>query len=310
MISVIMPTYNRENFVAEAIESILNQTFRDFELIVIDDGSTDRTVPIIQKYADIDDRIKIIQNEHKGVAAARNAGLQTAQYDWIALLDSDDVALPTRLERQMEAINSDAEVIVWGTGFYQIGKTGKVFNQVKIIGPMSKDEFFKKHNAGRLLYMPTTTTIFRKDIAEKVNGYDTRFDTGSDIELFDRMADHGPQVTLREPLSLYRLHNNSITSNMFSNQYMNDLFLLKRRKLQAKGQQLSYDDFVKMYNNQPWYSRFLRYFDKMSRLYYKNAGIHIGNGDYLQGGAKLIVATFFNPALVLVRVWKRLPRLS
>jgi glycosyltransferase involved in cell wall biosynthesis len=305
-----MPAYNTEDFIAEAIESVLNQTFRDFELIVIDDGSSDRTVQIVQKYANMDNRVKFIQNEHKGVAAARNTGLQTAQYDWIALLDSDDVALPSRLERQMEAVNSDPEVIVWSTGFYQIGKTGNVFNEVKLVGPTSKEEFFAKHNAGRLLYIATTTAIFRKDVAEKINGYDTRFDTSSDTEFWDRMADHGPQVTLTEPLSLYRLHNNSITSHKFSNLYMNDTFLLERRKMQAKGQQLSYDDFVTTYNNQPLYNRFLRYFDKMSKLHYKNAGIFIGNGKRLQGGFRLALAAFFNPALVLARIWRRLRRFA
>ena len=100
LVSVVMPVYNREMYVGAAIESILGQTFTDFELIIVDDGSTDQSVAIIQGYRD--PRIRLIRfSQNKGVSAARNVGNHEARGEFIAVMDSDDIALPKRLEKQL-----------------------------------------------------------------------------------------------------------------------------------------------------------------------------------------------------------------
>ncbi len=109
-ISVIMPAYNAVKTIGRAIESVLEQTYKCLELIIIDDGSTDGSREIIKKYAEQDARIQLLYNEtNEGVSAARNRGVNTAQYRWIAFLDSDDYWLPKKLEAQMYAVSKNED---------------------------------------------------------------------------------------------------------------------------------------------------------------------------------------------------------
>src|SRR6056297_1274604 len=95
-ITVVLPTFNRSKFLQESIESVLNQTYCNYELIIVDDGSTDNTSKILSKYNNID-KIKIFSQKNNGVSAARNKGIKEATFDWIAFIDSDDIWLPTKL---------------------------------------------------------------------------------------------------------------------------------------------------------------------------------------------------------------------
>ena len=110
-----MPAYNAEKYINEAIDSILAQTFTDFEFIIIDDGSTDSTCAIVESYSD--SRIRFFKNEHNlGVAATLNRGLDLARGEYIARMDADDISLPTRFEKQAAYMDSHPDVVVCGTG--------------------------------------------------------------------------------------------------------------------------------------------------------------------------------------------------
>ncbi len=111
-VSVIIPSYNREWIIREAIDSVLNQKYRNFELIVVDDGSTDNTVKILSSYRD---KITVIRQENKGVSAARNRGIKKASGHLIAFLDSDDLWLPYKLEKQVEFFNSNPDALICQT---------------------------------------------------------------------------------------------------------------------------------------------------------------------------------------------------
>lgn len=121
-VSVIIPTYNRAHLVGRAIQSVLNQTYKDFELIIVDDGSTDNTEDIIKKYQKKDERIKYIRRKkNKGGSVARNTGINAAIGEYIAFLDSDDEWLTEKLERQMKVFKStSSEVGVVYSGFFRI----------------------------------------------------------------------------------------------------------------------------------------------------------------------------------------------
>jgi glycosyltransferase involved in cell wall biosynthesis len=128
LVSVIMPVYNYEKYVEEAIESILDQTFRDFEFIIINDGSTDGTATILARYQQMDSRIQVYRQEHQGIAAARNKGYSFAKGKYVAEMDADDVSFPSRLATEVEYLEKHPEIGVVGTLAKWIDRNGAYLN--------------------------------------------------------------------------------------------------------------------------------------------------------------------------------------
>ena len=126
-ISVIIPIFNSERFIAKTLDSVLAQTFTDFEVVCVDDGSTDRSVGILEEYADMDERIRILRNTEKseGAAAARNLGIQNAKGEYLSILDSDDLFEPDMLRRAYERITSDESDVVIYDGWVYDDRTGE-----------------------------------------------------------------------------------------------------------------------------------------------------------------------------------------
>lgn len=306
MISVVMPAYNAARYIGQAIDSLLNQTYKDFELLVIDDCSTDDTVEIVKAYAAKDPRVRLIQQPaNGGVSVARNTGFQEAKYPWVALLDADDIALPDRLEKQVKAIESDPEVVAWGAAVRNMSPDGKP-REIKEVGPPTKEVFYQKREKGEVIFLATTASVLRRDLVLKVNGYDLRFKASEDTDLVNRIADYGAVVALREPLVLYRLHSSGLSARKFLDQYINTHYLEARSKARLAGKTLDYDEFLKQYHAQPLPRRFLRHMDMMSKLQYRNAGVYLSKGNTLRGGGLMLMAFLYNPTVITQRVWGKL----
>ena len=127
-VSIIMPVYNGEKFLKEAIESILSQTFTDFEFIIVNDGSIDSSLKIIREYANRDSRIKIIDQKNTGIIGALNNALKASKGTYIARMDSDDISNPDRLKKQIEYIEKE-NAYLCGTWAISIDKNGKEIKQ-------------------------------------------------------------------------------------------------------------------------------------------------------------------------------------
>lgn len=184
-VSVIMPCYQCQRYVTEAIESVLNQTFRRFELIVIDDGSTDDTPALIKKYADTDDRIVLIPIPNSGMTAARKKGLEVASAEWIAFLDSDDVWLPTKLERQLEvAAAGNADVII-SSGYY-FGEVERLWNipSFSMRGKQFLPSLVNKNT------IPLLSGLVRKSAMQKTNSFalPRYYDVVADYDMWLRLC--------------------------------------------------------------------------------------------------------------------------
>jgi len=133
-VSVLMPAYNAEKYIGEAIESILNQTFKDFEFIIINDGSTDNTAKIVRKYANHDKRIKFIDNKNnRGIVAVLNQGLDLCTGKYIARMDSDDISLPERLEKQVEYMDEHHECGVVGAAIKLFGAKSGIWRNASSV---------------------------------------------------------------------------------------------------------------------------------------------------------------------------------
>src|SRR4051794_15062175 len=180
MISVVMPVFNGQRFLAEAMDSLLAQTFRDFEIVAVDDGSTDETPAILRRYAERDARVRVIRGNHAGISAALNRGTEASTHAWIARMDADDVAMPDRFAKQLAAAGTHPDVVVWGSYANHVDAGGKVLGLSKC-GPTSVDEFRKLRSAGEDCYVIHPTSMFRRDAFDRAGGYDGRFNYCEDF---------------------------------------------------------------------------------------------------------------------------------
>lgn len=305
MLSVVLPVYNGEQFLSEAVESILNQTYREFELIVVDDGSTDRSLEIVHEYARKDDRVRVIHNEHDGISSALNTGIRAAKYDWIARMDADDVSLPERFAKQVAAIKANPDVVVWGTYIHHINSAGDILSLSKV-GPSTRREFIERRSGGQLVQVIHPTAIMRKDIVLKSGGYKHNFPATQDAELFDRMGDYGPILVVPEALVLYRVHPYSTSMTRFFLQKKLARYVNARRRKENTGQgTLDFDEFMQAYDNVSLPDRMKRYLTDLRVFYYRRAGMLYGNKKMLPAMFYFGISTLLNPRYALTRAWRQ-----
>lgn len=213
-ISVLMPVYNGEKYLVEAIESILNQTYSDFEFIIIDDCSTDGSYLILQDYARKDKRVKLFRNEvNNKLPKTLNFGILQACGKYIARMDQDDISLPERFAKQVEFMESNPDIGVCGTGFQMF--TFDVNNVLYTINHLANNNairvklFFKE-------CVIAHPTVFIRTIVFRDNNYSYNVeysDLAEDYELWSRLARHGVKFhNLQEILLFYRLSENQITT--------------------------------------------------------------------------------------------------
>lgn len=223
-VSVVMPAYNAEKYIRDSIESILSQTFTDFEFIILDDGSTDATASIIQSYKD--GRICFYPNERNmGVAATLNRGLELAHGEYIARMDSDDISLPERFERQVAYLDMHQDIAVLGSDLETFCDTGSLGIRVLSHSPdkLKEDLFF-------FCGMAHPSIMMRRDIILALGGYDLDYDGLEDYELWCRVTERYKISTLPEVLFRYRMHSGQVTKNP-SPQYIERLRRLKQRQV-------------------------------------------------------------------------------
>ena len=180
-----MPVYNGEKYLAEAIESILNQTYQDYEFLIINDGSTDNSMHCIESYNDL--RIRVINNEKNfGLVRTLNIGLNLAKGRYIARFDQDDISLPSRLKSQLELLENNDEISAVCSWMYTINSDGrKIRDFTEKID--NYGDFLGIILLGRVpLYHPAV--MFNKEMVLKLNGYDTKYQKAEDYDLWRRMA--------------------------------------------------------------------------------------------------------------------------
>ena len=206
-VSVVMPVFNRREFLAQAVESILNQTLTDFELIIVDDCSTDGSRDVIRQFSQQDRRIRVIQNAaNQGIAAARNIGNLAARGNFIAIMDSDDIAYPARLEKQVDYLQKNPEVGVCGTWIRYVGATNKTTWKT----PLTDDEI----RCGMLFGMcfANPTVMFRRTlITEHALMNDPAFTLAEDYDIWSRALEFAKMGNIGEVLLNYRIHPQQIT---------------------------------------------------------------------------------------------------
>ncbi len=226
-VSVIIPTYNRGNLIARAIQSVLKQTHQNFEIIVIDDASADNTKEVIQSFND--SRIKYIKHQvNKGGSAARNTGIKIAQGKYIAFLDSDDEWLPEKLEKQVKKIKESNEKVGVIYTRYWILQNNKKFlsKEPQKRGDIFEDELFEDW------ITPTSCVLVKKECFERVGGFDENLPVRQDYDMWLRISKYFYFDFIKEPLVKIYLDRdtNRITSTDFKKQISAENQILEKIK--------------------------------------------------------------------------------
>lgn len=235
-VSVIMPAYNAEKYIKEAIDSILAQTFTDFEFIIIDDGSTDGTAEIIRTYHDC--RIKYLKNaQNAGIVFSLNRGLDIARGVYIARMDADDISLPERFEKQTVYMDEHPDIAVCGTAM-------ELFCDSKVIGRRfpSKEPEKLKVDLFFSCGIAHPSVMMRRAVITRLGGYDPMYNGMEDYELWCRVAETYRLTVLPEILLRYRIHHAQVTQNP-SPRYKEQMCRLKRRQTEQLGITVSSEEF-------------------------------------------------------------------
>lgn len=225
VVTVLMPVYNSERFLGQAIESILNQTFYDFEFLIIDDGSTDNSNKIIKHYASKDPRIKLLENTtNSGIVKSLNTGLQVARGEFIARMDSDDISFPNRLARQLNYLQVHSNIGVLGCAARIIDEDGIPHQTIRFPTDPGVINW-------SLCFMDPIihpSVMMRKDIIIKHDGYSSDLLHSEDFELWQRLCWNTDLSNLREILFYLRRYDTNITKIHLNIQRKNAIIIAQR----------------------------------------------------------------------------------
>lgn len=202
-----MPVYNARRFVWEATDSILQQTFRDFEFLIFDDGSTDGSLRTLRDFASRDNRIRLFCDKHRGLVTWLNSGIETARGEFYARMDADDVALPTRLERQVAFLQEHPEIVGVGCQTLTISPSGAPIRQKQL--PLEPEQIERRLLKGYAA-LAHPTAMIRVSALKRLGGYRNEYAFVEDIDLFLRLSEKGRLANLPDVLLHYRVHMNSV----------------------------------------------------------------------------------------------------
>jgi glycosyltransferase involved in cell wall biosynthesis len=262
LVSVIIPTYNRAHQIIAAIESALNQTYQEVEVLVIDDGSMDATQETVTKKYSGNSRVRYFRKQNAGVSSARNLGLREAQGEFIAFLDSDDLWLPEKIELQLEALKLFPDAIMVWTDMNAIDTAGNVIHEKYLRKMYHAYRFFSKtedlFSQNRLLnsrplpcyyghifsamaignLVHTSTVLFKAGVRKGEGYFNESYKTGEDYPFHLKTSSLGPCVFIDATLTLYRVGaDDALTSNKYLLEAsQNFLNTIQRTLTEKKGQ--------------------------------------------------------------------------
>jgi len=216
LVSVVMPAYNAEKYISEAIESILNQTFKDFEFIIIDDGSTDRTWEIIQEYAKKDERIVPLRNDKNlKICMTLNKGIEASRGKYIARMDSDDWSYPNRLEKQVNFLEKNTDIVVCG-GCLEVSDEN--LNLLYIRRYPTVDKIIRRKMFMYNAFAHPSVMFRGSSLREEEYYYDPDFYDAEDYDLYFRLGKNGSFANLEDILLKYRVSSTSISYKRHTHQ--------------------------------------------------------------------------------------------
>ena len=213
MFSIIIPLYNKAGYIEKALYSVLNQIYREFEVIIVNDGSTDDSLKNLQFVIrtiqagelNFSDKIKVIDQKNQGVSTARNNGVKAARYNYIAFLDADDWWEATYLEEMKKLIDEFPSAGIYGSSYYKVKNGQNICAKTGVDSGFERGliDYFRAYS--KSLWMPlwTCSTIIKKEVFESENGFKPKLKLGEDFDLWMRVALKFPVALINKPLAFY-----------------------------------------------------------------------------------------------------------
>lgn len=293
-VSVVVTALNSEDWIVETLESILNQSHADFEVLVVDDGSTDGTLAILNEFVQRDERVIVLSHPNWGMAASANDAIARARGDWILRADADDLMMPERIKRQILFVESNPDVVASASFIYYIDDSGT------ILGSYDSDlttrvEFDRRYKAMEPVSLPHQSAIMRKDVFLDVGGYRGQFWSADDMDLFNRMAEKGYVLIQPELLQKYRIHSSSVSNTKIREQLakMRWVEMCIRRRRTGRPEP-TWDEFQESERTAPFFRRINHQRSILGLTLYKRGAMYFSARNYW----KMVV--FLGAALVIV----------
>lgn len=304
-ITIIMSAYNEERFIDEAIQSILDQTFKNFKFVIVNNCSTDKTGSIIQNYSKKDLRIKYIELYERGTYVdGRTRAISEVKTDWFAIMDADDVAEPDRLEKQIEYIDKfGSKNSVFGTWGYFINDKGKKISPIQM-GPLSSKEFKDLYKNNEAIVPLDPSTVIKKESFLSAGGYRNESVPAADLCLFYRIAEKGGSIRIiPNHLMRYRIHGKSSSVEFSMLQRLKTHFInFNMRRRRSFQKELTYEEFIKNIWSRFHY-RLPRLRNDFGLVFFKKAGFSFASGKYLNFFNFLFLSFLIKPIHTSKRIF-------
>ncbi len=303
LVSIVMSAYNAEKYLAEAIESVLAQTYPHFEFIIINDGSKDRTLEIIKQYQAKDERIIVDDHENMGMANSCNRILPMLKGQFVARIDADDVMMPERIEKQVKFLQENPAIDMTSCYCYLINAKGKKVGVQHLMGFKSIEESKQAVEKGIIAICAHTGFMCRKEALEGVGGYRNRWPS-DDTDLFNRMIEKGyVLVGMPEYLMKYRVHNQSIMASTdmkraLESEWVSSSIYRRRQGLPEQ----TFDEFMQAIRQEGFLKNLHRKRKHYGYAFYRNAGINYSLGDYPKFFVQSLLAVLLIPNFVFKKL--------
>ena len=295
-VSVFIPVYNGADFVGETIKHLLAQTFTDFELLVIDDGSTDNSADVAESFSD--PRVRVIRKEHSGLVATLNRGVAEAKAPLLARNDHDDLSLPQRLAREVDVLERHPEALALFSFHRKIGRRRTWSNEDKLTMRSGSVRPLQPIADGCLL---PSTMLARTEAVRTVGGFRAEYYPSDDWDLQLRLAQAGPTLVLEEPLVLYRFTAGSVVSRTWARMQENIRWAADNYQRRLLNQaELTREQFLAT-EDHSFLRRLRRRRIDDSKLHMRRAGHHFLDGNYLRAAGHLLASAMLNPGDLLRR---------
>ena len=306
VLSVVMAVYNTAKYLPQTIESVLTQSLTDFEFIIVDDGSTDDTPEILRHYVQRDARIQVITQPNQGTPVALNVGDGAARTNLIARMDSDDLMMPHRLERQLAYVRQHPEASVVSCLAHYINDENRILGK-NYSDLLTVEDCQRYVREDRIIFCLHPGAMLRREAIEAVGGYRPLLKYAQDIDLWNRLADHQHYtIVMPEILMQYRVHPEASMTKVKQRSTMAG-WVKHSARLRRQGKpELPYESYRRQLRTAPWTDRVKRKWLIYRDAYYRSAGMMYGSRRYPAFVAHMAIAFLMDPRYVLFKLSRQI----